>query len=102
MKNLIKVIVSRGKPFKDEFSEVIALDTRKIFDSSVSESVKRLLEIGKNQENQDRIVTINQPIKKNMLPLPQNPRIKVKLSLSQKIMDHRNMSELFGQLCYTA
>ena len=49
MKNLIKVIDSRGNPFKDEIPELIALDARKIFDSSASESVKRLLEIGKNQ-----------------------------------------------------
>ena len=49
MKNLIKAIEEKGNPFKDEFPELIALDTRKVFDSSVSESVKRLLEIGKNQ-----------------------------------------------------
>ena len=105
MKNLIKVIEEKGNPFKDEFPELIALDTRKVFDSSVSESVRKILEIGRNQYTEyfknvfeDRISTIDQPIKKNMLPLPRNPRVKVKTSQSQKIMDHKNMSALFGQL----
>ena len=105
VKNLIKVIESKGNPFLDEFPELIALDTRKVLDSSVSESVRKILEIGRNQYTEyfknvfeDRIASIDQPIKKNMVPLPRNPRIKVKSSQSQKIKDHKNMSELFGQL----
>ena len=51
---------------------MIALDTRKVFDSSVSESVRKILEIGRNQYTEyfknvfeDRVATIDQPIKKN-------------------------------------
>ena len=85
VKNLVKEIESKGNPFMDEFPELIALDTRKVFDSSVSQSIRKILEIGRNQYTEyfknvleDRIATIDQPIKKNMLPLPRNPRVKVK------------------------
>ena len=57
----------------DEFPELIALDTRKVFDSSVSELVRKMLEIGRNQYTEYfknifevRIATIDQPIKTNV------------------------------------
>ena len=47
---------------------------------------------------EDRIVSIDEPIKRNNLPLPKNPRVSIKSKQKDKVCYLQNNVELFGQL----
>ena len=103
--NLVEVILDKGNPFLDEFQELIAIDSRKVFDSSISQSIRSIINIGKKQYTQfyqnvleDRTSSIDEPIKRNNFPLPKNPRLKVKSKQTKKLKDAQISVEIFGQL----
>ena len=106
VQHFVAVIKAKGNPFCDHFSELVTLDTRKVLDSSVAESVKSITKVGEeNYEKfrknilEDRISTIDEPIKRNNLPLPKNPRIAAKTSkTNQKVKYLQKNVELFGKL----
>ena len=102
---LVEVIESKGNPFSDTFPELVTLDTRKVIDSSVSEALKSLNEVGmdgykKFTKNvlEDRILSIDEPIKRNNLPLPKKPRVPIKSKQKEKVHFLQNNVQLFGQL----
>ena len=105
VRNLVDVIGSKGNPFMDDFPELITLDTRKVLDLSIAQSMRSLQDIGtENYRNfqrdvlDDRILSIDEPLKRNNLPIPKNPRVVVKSKKSQKLRVMQNNVEIFGQL----
>ena len=106
VQHFVAVIKAKGNPLSDNFSEIVTLDTRKVLDSSVAESVKSITTLGEeNYEKfrkkvlEDRISSIDEPIKRNNLPLPKNPQIAAKTSkTSQKVKYLQNHVEIFGKL----
>ena len=77
VQSLVTVIELKGNPYLDNFPELVTLDTRKVLDSSVSEALRNLKSIGDEGYNKfrknvliDRIMNIDDPIKRNNLPLP--------------------------------
>ena len=76
-----------------------------MLDSSVSEALRNLKSIGDEGYNKfrknvliDRIMNIDDPIKRNNLPLPKNPRLTIKLKHSEKVQHLQNNVELFALL----
>ena len=70
----------------------MTIDTRKVIDSSVAESLRNLENLGiqsydrfRKDVLEDRIVSIDEPIKRNNLPLAKNPRLVVKTKQSQQV-----------------
>ena len=103
--NLVAVIESKGNPYTDDFPEMVTLDTRKVLDSSVAEALRSLEKVGtecyhsfKKKVLEDRIVSIDEPIKRNNLSLPKNPRVTIKAKQKGKVRFLQNNVELFGQL----
>ena len=91
VQSLVTVIELKGNPYLDNFPELVTLDTRKVLDSSVSEALRNLKSIGDEGYNKfrknvliDRIMNIDDPIKRNNLPLPKNPRLTIKGPTSAK------------------
>ena len=58
VQNIVAVIKAKGNPFSDNFSELVTLDTRKVLDSSVAESVKSITTLG--EENYDTVLKSTQ------------------------------------------
>ena len=54
VQNFVAVIKAKGNPFSDNFSELVTLDTRKVLDSSVAESVKSITTLG--EENYEMVL----------------------------------------------
>ena len=52
----------------------------------------------KNNVITDRILSIDEPIKRNNLPLPKNPRLTVKSKKSDKVRYLQTNMEVFGKL----
>ena len=105
VKSVIDVIESKGNPYLDNFAELVTIDTRKVIDSSVAESLKKLENLGvqcydrfRKDVLEDRIVSIDEPIKRNNLPLAKNPRLVVKTKQSQQVRYLRMEVELFAKL----
>ena len=105
VQSLVTVIELKGNPYLDNFPELVTLDTRKVLDSSVSEALRNLKSIGDEGYNKfrknvliDRIMNIDDPIKRNNLPLPKNPRLTIKSKHSEKVRHLQNNVELFAQL----
>ena len=104
VKNLSDVMRTMGNPFNDDFPELVKLDTRDCVDHDVSEALRTLEEVGNRQlaEYQkkvvvDRTVSINEPIKKNNLPLFRKPR-KKSAQKQAKISMLQNNVALFARL----
>ena len=90
--SLIEIIQELGNPLLDASDELLALATRDILDESVSNTVRILLNLGKEQYTlycQDVIIErtryIHAPIKNNSLPLFRCPKLKVKTKQAEKI-----------------
>ena len=95
----------KGNPYSDDFPELVIIDSRKVIESSVSQSLRSLEKVGtdgykkfKNNVITDRILNINEPIKRNNLPLPKNPRLTVKSKQSGKVRYLQCNLEVFGSL----
>ena len=65
-----------GNPFKDDYPELLALDTRNCADTSVVDTVHRVQELGLRQYKifvkdviDERTVSTHDTISKNFLPL---------------------------------
>jgi len=104
--SLIEVIKHFGNPFGDEFSELIALDTRTCADNSVKITVRTIEEVGRQQYEkylknvvQERTCSIQNPIKRNSLPLfkRQTPKAtpKTVLQLAALKSDRSLFSRLY-------
>ena len=72
---------------------------------SVAQSIRSLQSVGKENFDkfvkdvlEDRIVGIDEPLKRNNLPLPKNPRVIVKSKHSQQVRILQKNVEIFGQL----
>ncbi len=103
--NLSSAIRSVGNPFLDDFPELVRLDNRDFVHESVVVTIRSLHQTGKNQYDNcvkdvfsDLSKPIQQPIKKNSLPLFRNPKVKVKSKQGQRIKVLQNNSVLFGHL----
>ena len=103
--SLIEVIEIKGNPFLDDFSDFVSLDTRKVFDLSIVTSLRTMNELGKKKYEsfkknvlEDRIFKIDEPLKKNNLPLPKNPRHKVKSARKNREKTLEDQVQLFGRL----
>ena len=105
VQNLVGVIKSKGNPFLDHFADLVTLDTRKVISQTVAQSITSLKDVG--QENyekfkkdvlEDRIVSIDTPIKRNNLPLPKKPQLKIKLQKTQKVKSLENNFELMAKM----
>ena len=91
--------------FGDHHSPPLTLDTRKVISQTVAQSITSLKDVG--QENyekfkkdvlDDRIVSIDTPIKRNNLPLPKKPQLKIKLQKTQKVKSLENNFELMAKM----
>ena len=103
--SVVSVVQARGNPFCDDFPELVTIDSRKVLDLSVAHSIRNLQSIGKENFDkfakdvlEDRIVGIDEPLKRNNLPLPKNPRVIVKSKHSQQVRILQKNVEIFGQL----
>ncbi len=90
--NLAQVINEFGNPFLDNSDELLALDTRNVLNESVVYTVRTAYSLGKDQFATyfkeviiDRIRSIHEPIKKNLLPLLSRPQVKSKTKQAGKI-----------------
>ena len=101
---LVEVIKDYGNPFTDDCNELLILDSRDCADEKVILSLKQLEILGKKQYCkfktnvlETRSQKIQDPIKKNSLPLFRTPKNR-KQSKSNQIKDLRNDVSLFGRL----
>ena len=72
-----------GNPFLDDFPDLVTLDSRKCVHACVVDSVRNLEVIGKRQYQDfvtkvivERTQSIHTSIKRNLLPLFKNPKVK--------------------------
>ena len=85
--NLSEVIANVGNPFLEDCPELLVLDTRNCVSDALIATVQNIEQLGIDQYQQyvtdvlkDRTVSIQQPIKKNSLPLFKKlPRISKKV-----------------------
>lgn len=103
--NLVDVIRRMGNPFLDNFPELVTLDNRDCMDDSVAAAIFNLEALGKNQYLdfmkaviQDRTTVINNPLKKNNLPLFGKSTSREKSKQTKKIATLQNNVSLFAQL----
>lgn len=102
--NNLCVIVRRiGNPFLDDFSELVPIGSRDCADVSVIETIKKLAEIGKdkytkyvNEVIKNRTRSIQDPIKKNSLPLFQKNLKKTTSKKGKKIALLQSNLNLFA------
>ena len=102
---LVQTIEAKGNPFLDNFPELVTLDSRKVLDLSIVQSLRSLVEVGQANYSKfvkdvlnDRISCIDEPLKRNNLALPKNPRVVVKSKKTEKLRVLQNNIEIFGQL----
>ena len=81
-----------GNPFKDDFPELVKLDSRDCMETEVSKTVTSLEDMGKRQYSTylkavivDHTKSIHDPIKKNNLPLFRRPQPKSASKEGKKI-----------------
>jgi hypothetical protein len=103
--NLVDVMRSMGNPFRDDFSELVKLDSRDCVDVSVAETVRSLEDLGKQQYTEyrkaviiERSKSIHDPIKKNNLPKFKNPKARSSSKQAKAISSLQNNVALFAQL----
>lgn len=96
---LADTIRRMGNPFLDDLPDLVTLDSRKCAHNSVVDSVRNMENIGKRQYEDfvtkviiERTQSIHTSIKRNLLSLFKNPKVK---SISKQ--NKKNVA-LFGQL----
>lgn len=102
---MTNVVRTMGNPFQDDFPELVKLDTRDCVDVQVAEALRSLEDTGKKQYAEyrqkvidDRTKSIDEPIKKNSLPLFRKPCKKQSSKEEKKISVLQNNVVLFAQL----
>jgi hypothetical protein len=103
--NLVDVIERMGNPFLDDFSELVTLNSRDCMGDDVVDSIVNLEQLGKTQYQEyvkpvikDRTASINNPIKKNKLPLYGKQPARSKSKQAKTITALQNNVTLFAQL----
>lgn len=94
-----------GNPFKDDCPELLALDTRNCVGEPVVDTVMNIEVLGSTQYNKfvqdvikSRSVNIQEPIKKNSLPLFKRPLPKKSMKLKQQVASLKSDCNLFSHL----
>ena len=102
---LVETINDMGNPFLEDSPELLVLDTQDVMNESVMHTVRTIEAIGRDQYNdyhksviEERTRSINDPIKKNSLPLFKNPTHKTKSKQSGQISMLKSDVELFSRL----
>lgn len=102
--SLSEVIAAMGNPFLDDGPELLVLDTRNCVDDAVVATVKKIEQLGIEQYQKyvddvlkDRSISIQQPIKKNSLPLFKRPILK-KTKGKQALASLKSDCNLFSHL----
>ena len=97
-----------GNPFTDAFPELVNIHSRDCAIDAVAASIRSIQETGKRQYKkcfQERleksVVSVDQKIAKNGLPLFRNSKAKVPLKQNQKVKSLRDDVALFGHLYIT-
>jgi hypothetical protein len=105
VRNLSEATRTVGNPFLDEFPELVTIDSRNCMDQAIITSIQSIETLGEQQYKDyvkkvinDRSQPIQEPIKRNALPLFRNPQRKAKPKQGQKIKALQNNVALFGQL----
>ncbi|MES9884863.1 MAG: hypothetical protein ABW185_28795, partial [Sedimenticola sp.] len=101
-RKLVDIISGFGNPFQDDCPE---LNTRICADSAVVETIRTLESLGRTQYLkyvkdviETRDLPIQNPIKKNSLPLLKTAKSKSSSKSSQAVKVQRHNSSLFGRL----
>ena len=105
VKSLCEVVSNMGNPFLDDYPEVLVLDSRNCCNEAVTATIQSIEELGKAQYHKyyndvvkDRSVPIQQPIKKNFLPLFKQPLSRKFTKKKQQIAGLKSNCNLFSQL----
>ncbi|MES9881369.1 MAG: hypothetical protein ABW185_10860, partial [Sedimenticola sp.] len=103
--NLTDVIAGFGNPFEDDCPELLVLNSRVCADNSIVETVRTIEYLGRTQYQQyvndvieTRDTPIQNPIKKNLLPLLKSPKSKTISKSKNAVQVQRQNSSLFGRL----
>lgn len=103
--NLCDVVRRIGNPFLDDFPELVTIDGRDCVDDRVIESVRSLDQIGQDQYKayvneviKNRTRPIQEPIKKNNLPLFHKNLKKTISKQGKKIAVLKSNLNMFAQL----
>ena len=82
-----------GNPFKDDFDELVTLDTRNCMEEAVGSTVRNIASLGKtkyheymNDVVEQRTRSIHDPIKRNSLPLFKHTSTKKKSKKAEQAM----------------
>ncbi len=104
-KSLCEVIRRSGNLFVDDFPELVTLDSRDCADINVVESIAKLEQTGNEQYQkyvtdviQNCTRSIQDPLKKNNLPLFRKNQKKATLNQGKKIAVLKSNLNLFAQL----
>lgn len=103
--NLVETINEMGNPFKDDFKELVALDTRNCANESVITTVNALEEVGTSRYQsyvkeviKERTTSIHDPIKKSSLALFKRQTPKVDSKSSKQFNALKSDRSLFSRL----
>ena len=105
VKNLSEVITTMGNPFLENCTELLALDTRNCVSDAVIATVQNIEQLGIDQYQQyamdvlkKRTVSIQQPIKKNSLPLFKRPIPRKSIKCKEALANLKKDCYLFSHL----
>ena len=105
VKNLTEAISTMGNPFLDASPELIVLDSRNCAGDAIVATIRSIENLGKSQYQEyvdnvikERKVTIQQPIKRNSLPLFKCPAPKKSSKQKQQIANLKSDCNLFSRL----
>ena len=102
VKSLCEVVSNMGNPFLDDYPELLVLDSRNCCNEAVTATIQSIEELGYhkyyNDVIKDRSVPIQQPIKKNFLPLFKQPLSRKLTKKKQQIAGLKSDCNLFSQL----
>ena len=103
--SLVDVIREMGNPFKDDFAELVTLDTRNCMEEAVVSTVRNIESLGKtkyheymNDVVEQRTRSIHDPIKRNSLPLFKHTSTKKKSKKAEQASLLKSDVALFSQM----
>ena len=107
--SLIQTIKDMGNPFLETSPELLNLDLQNVMDDSVSETVRSVEALGKDQYQKYRKTvildcthSIHNPIKRNALSLFRHPASKPKTKQAKQISVLKDNVSLFSRLYIVA
>ena len=102
---MVDTINEMGNPFLDDIPELLVLDTRNVIDESVVNTFHTVEAVGKEKYAayyesvvKDHTCSIQEPIKKNSLPIFRCPIPKTKSKKAGQISMLKHDVELFSRL----